>query len=48
MSYVYTCEMCGEVIEEDERSEYVDALEQHFRDNHPKVDHSENLKQQFI
>jgi transcription initiation factor IIE alpha subunit len=48
MGYEYRCERCGEVIEEDERSEYVDALEQHFRDNHPNVDHSENLKQQFI
>lgn len=48
MGYVFRCERCGEVIEEDGRPEYVDALEQHFRDNHPNVDHSENLKQQYI
>ena len=48
MGYVFRCERCGEVIEEDARPEYVDALEQHFRDNHPSIDHSETLKQQFI
>lgn len=48
MGYVFRCERCGKVIEEDARPEYVDALEQHFRDNHPNVDHSENMKRQYI
>jgi hypothetical protein len=48
MGYSYSCERCGEVIEADERSKYVDALEKHFRENHPGVDHPETLKQQFI
>jgi hypothetical protein len=40
--------MCGKRIEEADRSDFVDAVEQHFRDNHPKVDHSESMKQQYI
>ena len=40
MGYVYRCPKCGTVIEEDDRANFMDALNQHFRNNHPNMNNS--------
>ncbi|WP_414837361.1 hypothetical protein ACK3SF_03775 [Candidatus Nanosalina sp. VS9-1] len=48
MSYKFTCERCGKMIEEASRMDYVSELEKHFRNNHPSIDHSKYVSQQNI
>ncbi|MFB6242120.1 MAG: hypothetical protein ABEJ36_04975 [Candidatus Nanosalina sp.] len=48
MGYEYRCERCGKVIEEQDRSSFVNELKKHFRNNHPDISQPDYLKQQYI